>query len=134
PRDALLVALQVGATLLKCYERGVFLKHGDIKPENVLIDEDGRAVITDFQTALRERKTRKQAEAYTPGYYHEAPDDRADVYALGRLLLDLTSGLEAAESSAPAQLRDLIAAARSRDPPRMREFVEKAENLLLYLA
>jgi len=134
PRDALLVALQVGATLLKCYERGVFLKHGDIKPENVLIDENGRAVITDFQTALHERKTLTQAVARTPRYYHEAPDDRADVYALGRLLLDLTSGLEAAESSAPAQLRNLIAAARSQDPPRMREFVEKAENLLLYLA
>jgi hypothetical protein len=91
-------------------------------------------VITDFQTALHERKTLTQAVARTPRYYHEAPDDRADVYALGRLLLDLTSGLEAAESSAPAQLRNLIAAARSQDPPRMREFVEKAENLLLYLA
>ena len=137
PRDALLVALQVGATLQKCYERGVFRKHGDIKPENVLIDEEGRAVITDFQTALLERKTRMQAVAYTPGYYHEAPDDRADVYALGRLLVDLTSGLEADESRAPAQLRDLVAAARSRELrelPRMREFIEKAENLLLYLA
>jgi len=134
PRDALLVALQVGATLQKCYERGVFRKHGDIKPENVLIDEEGRAVITDFQTALLERKTRMQEVAGTPGYYHEAPDDRADVYALGRLLVDLTSGLGADESRAPAQLRDLVAAARSREPPRMEEFVKRAENLLLYLA
>jgi len=134
PRDALLVTLQVGATLLRCYEQGIFLKHGDLKPENVLIDEEGRAVVTDFQTALRERETRMRAVAYTPGYYHEAPDDRADVYALGRLLLDLTSGLEAPEDSAPAQLRDLIAAARSRHPPRMSAPAQQEPNLLVYLA
>lgn len=128
-RDALVIALQVGTALQKCYERGVFLKHGDLKPENILVDSGGRVVVTDFQTAIRARQTVLRV-AYTPGYYHEAPDSRADVYALGRIIVDMVAGLEAPESSVPQQVRELVEEARSEDPPPMGIFLEKIERVL----
>jgi hypothetical protein len=128
-REALIIALQVGTALQKCYERKAFLKHGDIKPENLLIDGEGRVVVTDFQTAVRWRQTMTSG-ALTPGYYHRAPDSRADVYALGRVLVDLVAGLEAPESSVPPQLRELVEEARSGEPPPMERFLEKIERVL----
>jgi len=131
--EALLVAAQVGWALLACYERGVFSKHGDLKPENLLIDREGVVAVTDFQTAkaptAREGRTQSPAPS-TPMYAHRAEDDRADVYALGRILVDLTAGLNASEDKAPKQLQELIAAARSENPPYMRIFLKKAEDLL----
>jgi len=130
-REALIVALQVGKTLEKCYERRVFMKHGDIKPENILIDNEGRVVLTDFQTALRERLT-QNIVGFTPYYYHPAPDSRADVYALGRVLFDLVSGLyENDTRDLPDQIRDIVVEARSEDPPTMEIFLEKIEKKLL---
>jgi hypothetical protein len=133
PGEALLVAAQVGRALLACYERGVFSKHGDLKPENLLIDRDGVVAVTDFQTAkaptARERRTQSPAPS-TAMYAHRAEDDRADVYALGRILVDLTAGLNATEDKAPKQLQELIAAARSENPPYMHTFLKKAEDLL----
>jgi hypothetical protein len=129
-REALIIALQVGTTLEKCYERRVFLKHGDIKPENLLVDSEGRVVLTDFQTALRERLT-QQSMAFTPYYYHPAPDSRADVYALGRVLIDLVAGLNVADvRSVPDPIRDIIMEARSEEPPPMEDFLEKIEKIL----
>jgi len=130
-RDALIVIFQIGSALQKCYKEKVLLKHGDIKPENILMDDDGRVVITDFQTALVGRFT-FAIKPMTPNYFHNAPDDRADVYALGRLLVDLVSGLEAPEDKVPAPLDQVVRASRIGDPMRMSEFLKVIEMLLRF--
>jgi hypothetical protein len=69
--------------------------------------------------------------ALTPYYYHPAPDSRADVYALGRVLIDLVAGLNVADvRSVPDQIRDIIMEARSEEPPPMKDFLEKIEKIL----
>ena len=128
-RKALIIVLQVGTVLQKCYEKNIFLKHGDIKPENLLVDSEGRVVVTDFQTAVRMRQT-VLSKAYTPGYYHEALGSQADVYALGKVLVDMVAGLGAPESSVPQQLRELVGKARSGEPPPMEIFIEEIERIL----
>jgi hypothetical protein len=130
--DALRAVLQAGAALQRCYEKNVLIKHGDLKPENLLVDEVGRVVVTDFQTALRERVT-KGAMQGTPGYYALVPDERADVYALGRVLVDLVAGLDTPVERAPTEVRGLVLAAQDLRM-RMREFVEEAERILHRLA
>jgi hypothetical protein len=130
-RDALLIALQVGKTLQVCYRRRAFVKHGDLKPENLLIDGEGRVIIADFQTATPiGRSTDELPIKGTARYFHPAPDDRADVYALGRILVDLISGLNAPEDSVPDEVKWLVELARprgTRSPLRMDEFIRRLE-------
>src|SRR5207247_2214117 len=48
-RDALGLILQVGYALAFAHDRG--LVHRDVKPQNVLLNEDGQAKVTDFGIA-----------------------------------------------------------------------------------
>jgi formylglycine-generating enzyme required for sulfatase activity len=86
--------------------------HRDLKPANVLITSDGCCKVTDFDTAYIESGTALSvataASLGTPFYV--APelesnpllsaqhDPRLDVYAIGRILLRLFSGVPARES------------------------------------
>src|ERR671924_507825 len=49
PREAIELALQVARGLAFAHEHG--LVHRDVKPQNVLLDGDGRAKVTDFGIA-----------------------------------------------------------------------------------
>jgi len=138
PRDALIVLLQIGGTLIEFYQRGILKKHGDLKPENILIDEEGRSVITDFGAALEAGRITDKERPTTPGYGCDAEDSRADVYALGRLLVDMLVGIKAREEDVPYPLDKLVKAARKKrgelcNPEgilKMEEFIKMAEDLL----
>src|SRR5690242_18889172 len=46
PHDAIRLTLQVARALSFAHERGVV--HRDVKPQNVLLNDDGQAKVTDF--------------------------------------------------------------------------------------
>ena len=48
--EAVAYAIEVGRALQTSHEQG--LVHRDVKPQNVLLDEEGRAKVTDFGIAL----------------------------------------------------------------------------------
>ncbi|HEY6877644.1 MAG TPA: serine/threonine-protein kinase, partial [Polyangiales bacterium] len=70
------------------------LRHGDVKPENVLIDERGRAVLIDLGCAAPLGQASAMLSG-TPGYWAPelragaAADERADLFAFGVMLREL---------------------------------------------
>src|SRR5258708_16823768 len=91
---------QLGSALDYAHQHGVI--HRDLKPQNVLLDQNGNAFLTDFgiakmigdATAL----TQTGAALGTPSYM--APeqwlgqpiDSRADIYSLGVMLFEMLTG------------------------------------------
>ncbi len=102
PREvgfALRLTRQIATALGYAGARGVV--HRDIKPDNILLREDGAAVLTDFGIARASdnaRMTRTGAIIGTPHYMSPEQarglplDERADLYSLGVVLYQLLAG------------------------------------------
>ena len=90
-------AIQICMALEHAHERGII--HRDLKPENVLIDPEGTTKLMDFGIA-RSMTSRMTTEGRIEGtVFYMAPelalgqeyDGRADLYALGVMLYELTT-------------------------------------------
>jgi hypothetical protein len=125
--EAVRVAIEVCDGLGYAHAKG--LVHRDVKPENVLFDEQGRAKVADFGIArLAEPEgadglTRPSLVLGTPGYMApEAraggpPDPRQDVFAVGVLLAQMITGrADGRLDELPPALAALIRRATALDP------------------
>ena len=99
-RRALELAIQVGEGLACAHEHGVV--HRDVKPQNVLLNGDGRAKVTDFGIArsldVDHGMTQTGTVIGTSNYIApeqasgRAVDERTDIYSLGVVVYELLSG------------------------------------------
>ena len=122
--------------------------HRDLKPGNILMNNDGDPVVSDFGLGRRldskSLLTASKVGIGTPLY--TAPeqwtdlknvDERADVFSLGRILVALYTGSEAATQDA-SQLPDAIALIVNRctqpDPGRRFPSVLLLKNAVVSLA
>jgi serine/threonine protein kinase len=96
--EILSIARQICRALEHAHTNGIV--HRDLKPENVLLTPDGTAKLTDFGLA-RSVASRLTSEGTIVGtVFYLAPelalgqdfDGRADLYALGVMLYELTTG------------------------------------------
>ena len=124
------IALPLLDALAHAHGRGVL--HGDIKPSNVLLSDDGVRLF-DFGLGQAEAGTltglahvsRNRFNAWTPGY--AAPEilegkpltRAADVYALGCLLYELASGKHPYNRMLSTEARDQQSRLKLMPPPKL---------------
>jgi serine/threonine-protein kinase len=141
--DAVRLGREIASALAEAHGRGIL--HRDVKPQNILLDRDGRARLTDFGSArLEGQHTVTQTGALVGTLAYAAPeliagrrgDARSDIYALGVTLYHALLGrlpgrasphlppapaaegyrVRAARTDVPEWLDDAIAAATAADP------------------
>jgi len=142
-RDAVIRAcIEAGRGVCAAHEVGLI--HGDIKPDNILVGGDGRALIGDFGLARATADDRHRGVAGTPGYMAPelalggAATAASDQFALAVTLYVLVTGARPAADpvARPAQLpRRLwrvvqrgLAADPARRYPTMQAFVTALER------
>lgn len=107
---ALKICQQTALALQCATDQGVI--HGDVKPENILLDSNGNAKLADFGLAAMQKNT---DEIWGTPYYispekvkKEAIDFRADMYSLGGTLYHALTGVS------PFEGEDAIAVVKKR--------------------
>jgi eukaryotic-like serine/threonine-protein kinase len=99
PREAIELTLQVARALSFAHQRG--LVHRDVKPQNVLLNDDGQAKVTDFGIARSldvHGVTQTGTVLGTSDYIApeqargQRVDPKTDIYSLGTVLYELLVG------------------------------------------
>lgn len=136
PREAAAVVLQAARALEHAHSRGVL--HRDLKPQNILLEPDGRARVTDFGLSRRldpgdTGVTRTGVRLGTPAYMapEQVRGDRAaetaatDVYGIGATLYHLITGVPPFRGAAVEAIFQQVMTAEPLAPRTLNGAVER---------
>ena len=142
----------IAVALGVAHRKGVI--HGDVKPANILINQEGRVKLTDFGMArLASNDTKDTPLLGTPAYWcpeqilGKPQDSRSDIFSLGVILYEMITGTRPFKAdslqgmcslimsstplppshsnpSLPAGLNDLVSSCLAKDPAHRRSSAE----------
>ncbi|MCB0167810.1 MAG: serine/threonine-protein kinase [Anaerolineae bacterium] len=121
-RQALAYIIQVCDAVSYLHRQKPPIIHRDIKPQNIKVTPDGRAVLVDFGIAKvveTDSRTRTGAQAITPGfsppeqYSGMGTTPRSDIYSLGATLYAVITGKQ------PPDSISLMAGGAKFEPPNV---------------
>ena len=121
-----------------------YIIHRDIKPQNIMIQDDGKIKITDFGIAMALNATQLTQTNSVMGSVHYLPPEQAsgksatiksDIYSLGILMYELLTGNvpfkgDNAVEIALKHMKDKIPSIRKQDP----SIPQSVENIILKAA
>lgn len=133
-RTCITIVRQICAGLQEAHAQQVI--HRDLKPENVMLDRTGQIKLMDFGIASSPGEPAEKEILGTPAYM--APeqaeghpvDERSDIYAVGLILYEMTTGRPAFSGDTPIeialkQVGEVPTAPRTLEPG-IPERIEKA--------
>lgn len=137
--EAVDVMLQLTQGLAHAHDS--YIIHRDIKPQNIMIKDDGRIKITDFGIAMALNSTQLTQTNSVMGSVHYLPPEQAngktatiksDIYSAGILFYELLTGIlpfkgENAVEIALKHMREAIPSVRKQNP----EIPQSIENIIL---
>lgn len=124
PEEVASIGAQMAAALAAAHEAA--LTHRDVKPENILLDDRGTALLSDFGIAsIAGASLRTATGLFLGSLLHSAPEclagERAnaasDVYSLGSTMYELLTGTAAFASLAEESLAAIIVQGPTADVP-----------------
>ena len=118
-----------------------YIIHRDIKPQNIMIEDNGRIKITDFGIAMALNSTQLTQTNSVMGYVHYLPPEQAngkgatvksDIYSLGILMYELLTGSvpfkgDTAVEIALKHMKEKIPSVRKQNPT----IPQSVENIIL---
>ena len=132
------IAKQVCEGLIEAHRLGVV--HRDLKPQNIMVDENGNARIMDFGIA-RFLKTRGITAAGvmigTPEYMSpeqvegKEVDQRSDIYSLGVILYEMVTGRVPFEGDTPFTIGVKHKSEEPKDPKELNTQLPEDLNLVI---
>ena len=127
PDVALRMAIRILAAVDHAHRNGIV--HRDIKPQNILVDGEGRIKVADFGIARLKTEPTADAEGQALGSVHylspeqargEVADEQSDLYSVGVVLYEMLTGQVPFDGDTPASValkhvREMPASVRMRN-------------------
>jgi serine/threonine protein kinase len=135
PRQALSLLAQAATALAEVHRQGIV--HGDLKPENFMVRENGEIALSGFEDAKDETSDMSIAPRAVPlrSPYYRSPehatgakvDQRSDLYALGVIFFETLTGHRPYASDSVDELTRQIVNA---PPPRLPVEIAHCQELV----
>ncbi len=139
-KDALFFITQILRALQHAHDKGIV--HRDIKPQNIMLLEDGTIKVMDFGIARFSRIDGKTMSDKTVGSVHyispeqargDMTDERSDIYSVGVMLYEMVTGRKPYDADTPVAIA-LKHMQENCVPPRdiMPSIPEALEEIILH--
>lgn len=110
-KDVVHFTMQILKALQHAHDRGIV--HRDIKPQNVMLLEDGTIKVMDFGIARFNRETDKTISEKAIGSVHyispeqargDITDERSDIYSVGIMMYEMLTGKKPFDGDSPVAI------------------------------